>query len=384
MKILFDGRSVGSVEKLTGVGQYSSNLIKNLQYIDSSNTYEFFFTGIKDVYNFNLYKQVLGLNIRNVKIPNKVLNLLSSFTGKTLLPLDIFLGSPDIIHSLAPLIFLSGVSKSKLIVTVHDLTFLVHPETHIPITLEINKTIHKTLKSADAIIADSMATKKDIIRLIGINEKKIYVIPLAAREEFKPVNNKFVINEAKKKFHINGSYIIFLGSLEPRKNIVRLLKAYSDLKSKKKIKEKLVIVGQKGWLYNPIFSEVRANKIESDVIFTDYIPTSDVVKLINGAKLLIYPSIYEGFGLPILEAMACGTPVITSNISSMPEAGGDAAYYINPLNVSSISEGLLTVLNSRSLQRELSKKGLIQARKFSWEKTAKQTLSVYKELLTKR
>ena len=269
--------------------------------------------------------------------------------------------------------------KSKKIVTVYDITPYVVPESFTPITLLRYKLLFsKTIKTADKIIAISNRTKKDLINYFNIPAKEIEVIYLAADEKFKLLN-KEEINGIRQKYNLNFPFILYVGTLEARKNIPTLIKAFYKLK-KKNIEHKLVIAGKKGWKYKNIFEIMEKLNLQNDVIFTGYVPDEDLPALYNVADLFVYPSLYEGFGLPPLEAMACGTPVITSNTSSLPEVVGDAGIMVDPYDVDGLADAMYEVLTDEGLRANMIKKGLERTEMFSWEKCARETLEVYKKV----
>jgi glycosyltransferase involved in cell wall biosynthesis len=185
------------------------------------------------------------------------------------------------------------------------------------------------------------------------------------------------MEELNKKFSIAGKYVLFVGTLQPRKNIVRLTEAFSKLEEKDL---NLVVVGKKGWQYEEILDAPKKYNVEKKVLFLDSVSDSDLFSLYKNAQCFVLPSLYEGFGLPILEAMQYGCPVITSNVSSLPEAGGDAALYFDPLNIEDMAQKIKMVLTDTNLREEMIKKGYNQIKKFSWEKTAKETLEVLESL----
>lgn len=256
-------------------------------------------------------------------------------------------------------------------------------ETFTPITLLRYKFLFpRTLKTADRIIAVSNSTKRDLINYFNIPEEKIKVILEAADEKFKLLN-KEEINEVKQKYNLNFPFILYVGTLEARKNIPTLIKAFYKIK-KKNIEHKLVIAGKKGWKYKEIFETIDKLDLQNDVVFTGYVSDEDLPALYNAADLFVYPSIYEGFGLPPLEAMACGTPVITSNTSSLPEVVGDAGIMVDPCDVDGLTQTMCDVLTNDGLREDMIKKGLERAKMFTWEKCARETLKVYEEVYNER
>ena len=236
----------------------------------------------------------------------------------------------------------------------------------------------RTIKSADKIIAISHHTKNDIIQHFKIPEDKIKVIHLAANKNYKPLQGD-KINKIKQKYDLNCPFILYVGGLAPNKNVKRLIQAFYKLK-KQGINHKLILTGVKRWKYKSIFETIEKLNLQKDVIFTGYVPDEDLPALYNAADLFVYPSLYEGFGLPPLEAMACGTPVITSNTSSLPEVVGDAGIMVNPYDVDELANKMYEVLTNDGLGEELSKKGLERAKLFSWKKCAEEHLKVYEEV----
>ena len=232
----------------------------------------------------------------------------------------------------------------------------------------------------DAIITISQQSKVDIQRYLHVEEGKINVTALAARDGFH-IQKDDEVEETIQQIGIERPYIVFIGSIEPRKNLVRLLEAYKEL-LKWSTKWKLVIVGSSNyWKGSLVEKKVEQLGIKDKVIFTGYVKDADLPAIYNGADLFCFPSLYEGFGLPVLEAMACGTPVITSKCSSLPEVVGEAAVLVDPFNVNEIFSAMRRILSEPELARELHKRGLERVAHFSWERTAHETIAVYEKVL---
>ncbi|MFQ5811568.1 MAG: glycosyltransferase family 4 protein, partial [Anaerolineae bacterium] len=230
------------------------------------------------------------------------------------------------------------------------------------------------------LIADSSATKRDLIERYGIEPDKITVVypgydTLASR----PVRDEKAIEAVKARYDVVGDYILFVGTLQPRKNLTRLIEAFSNLQYPIS-NIQLVIAGKRGWLYEKIFRRVEELNLEGTVLFPGYIAAEDLPALLYGARLFVFPSLYEGFGLPVLEALACGTPVVCSNASSLPEVAGDAALLVDPLDVEGLAAAMERVLGDEELRAELIERGFEQARKFSWERCARETLDVLESI----
>ena len=248
-----------------------------------------------------------------------------------------------------------------------------------------------SVKKARKIFTISKISKDDIIKVYGVPSEKV-IVTYPGIKQFS-MNSQFSnFKKIKDKYGISGDYILFVGTLQPRKNIVRLIEAFSHviLRAKPEGSREilrsaqnditLIIVGKKGWLYEEILEAPKKYGIENSIKFLDFVPNEDLSVLYQNALCFVLPSLYEGFGLPVLEAMKYGCPVITSNVSSLPEAGGDAALYIDPLNVSDITAKIKMVFEDNKLRKEMIEKGKKQVAKFSWEKTAKETLKVLEEI----
>jgi glycosyltransferase involved in cell wall biosynthesis len=262
------------------------------------------------------------------------------------------------------------------VVTVHDLGYLLYPESHRPLDRwYLDWTTRRHARLAACVIADSQATRADLIRHCRANPDRVVVVYPGLDESLTRVDAPEVIAAAKTRYGIGGDYLLYLGTLQPRKNLVRLVEAFARLKPLT-AGLRLVLAGKKGWLYDDLFARVEALGLEDCVLFTGYVTDDDKASLLSGARALVYPSLYEGFGFPVLEAMACGTPVLTSNVSSLPEVAGDAALLVDPLDVDVIAEGMSRLITDDELWVTLVEKGYAQVRKFSWANAARKVLQV--------
>jgi len=319
---------------------------------------------------------------KDIIIPMKKLPFYREFRKMWLMPKILENEQFELIHEpcqIGPFFFKSSFKK---VVTVHDLSVLLFPETH--------KAIHyfhhtfglkRTLKNVDRIIAVSNSTKNDLIRILNIPPHKIEVIYEAASNNYRVIRDNSSLEEFRNRYKLNFRYILYVGTLEPRKNVSGLVKAFYMLK-KRGFSHKLVIVGKKGWKYKQLFELIRTLKLSKDIVFTGYVEESDLPYFYNCAELFVYPSRYEGFGLTVIEAMRCGCPVITSNVSSLPEAAGKAAILIDPSDTAQIANAAENVLNNKKLRNEMVKKGIKHSAKFSWEMSSKQTFRLYKTILS--
>lgn len=279
-------------------------------------------------------------------------------------------------HLLMPL---NGRPKVPTVMTVHDLIFKLFPEHHKKLNyLFLNRAMPLFVQKADAIITISEASKRDLIEHYGTPAEKITVIYEAADDHFQPPALE-EIQAARAKYQLPEQFLLVVGSIEPRKNYSRLIEALMILRQKHP-DLKLVVVGSKGWLYEPFFQRIEELKAGEHVIFPGYVPDEDLPAVYGAATITLMASVYEGFGLPILEAMACGSPVVCSQTSSLPELGGSAAHYFEPTDIDSMAAALDSVLGDPSLQEKMREKGLQQVSQFSWERAATETLGVYEKI----
>jgi glycosyltransferase involved in cell wall biosynthesis len=275
------------------------------------------------------------------------------------------------------------------VVTFHDMTFFLYPHLHtLSKRLYFPQAIRLSARKADALIADSESTRQDAIRLLGISPERIYTIPLGVSPAFHPVHEVERLEAVRQRYSLPEHFILYVGLVEPRKNLPMLLRAFQRLQEDLRIQGvpnpvPLVIVGRFGWATEQVFELVDALAIKEKVHFSGYIPAEDLPIVYNLADVFVYPSLYEGFGLPPLEAMACGTPVITTAVSSMPEHVGEAGLLIPPQDEGALFQALVAVIRDSDLRRQLSKKGPERAAHYSWNRTAQETLNVYRRVQSK-
>lgn len=371
MKIMIDARSVDV--KQSGVGNYVTNLIEGLRAVDQKNQYALMITS-KQVESFSD-------DLKEFEIYTAPFSSESHIFGDPweffLLPGSLRTNNINLFHG--PAFMAPPFHKGfRSVSTIHDLVAFHHPQT-IPtryayyMRFIIKLMIHK----ASAIITDTEFIRDEIIDTFHVDEERVFAVPIAVSEMFKPVTDKTKIEKLKERYGIRKRYFLHIGNIEPRKNLTNLFHACNRIWDKLCRDFQLVVTGKKGWLYRDIFNTLRETGLISDVVFTGYVNEEDIPALYSGADFFIFPSVYEGFGLPILEAMRCGTPVITSDASSLPEVAGEAALYVDPLNPGDIAEKILGLAYNDSLKKELREKGFHQASKFSWAKTAGETLKVY-------
>ena len=298
------------------------------------------------------------------------------------LPYSAFFGKKaDVTHFFNYIVppFVSG----KKVVTVHDMVYKAFPETVRGRTkFMLNTGLKKSMKRADIIVTDSEFSKSEILKYCPQHSGKIRVVPCGVdTEKFRPCDDMERISQVKTSLGIEGDYFLYVGTIEPRKNLGRLIFAYNALAKKLPDAPKLVLAGGKGWLCDDIYAKVTELHLENKVIFTKYVPSEDMNPLMCGALAFVFPSIYEGFGMPPLEAMACGVPVLTTGEASLPEVTGDCAVICDAYSPKSIAEGLYRLCRDEKLRLELSRRGLERAKQFTWERSAEALHKIYKELV---
>ena len=277
----------------------------------------------------------------------------------------------DIVH--APILIIPPRKKTPLVVTVFDLTFLMFPQHHVLNTrVLLGSGLRRAVREADAFLAISENTKRDLVRLAGVAPERIHVTPLAADPLFRPQEDAGTL----ARLGIDRPYVLYVGTLEPRKNITVLLRAFAALQDQDK-ETLLVLAGAKGWMYDEIFALTTQLGLKDRVRMLGYVSNEDLPVLYSQAQVFVYPSLFEGFGLPVLEAMQCGAPVITTNVSSLPEVAGDAGILISPDDVAGLTREMRSVLSEPERRADLSGRSLARAALFSWRKTAEMTAEVY-------
>lgn len=365
-----------AVHRHAGLGRYSHELLAALTALDHNNDYSAFYyaTGRDE----RLDPPIDRIPAKKIWLPAKPWRLSVLLAYFLRASMDSWIPPSDIFHAtdhlLPPL-------KCATVFTIHDLIFRFFPEYHLPLNRwYLSLMLPRFMRRADAIIAVSENTKRDATRLLDISPDKIAVIHEGVNQSYRPITDPRQLGAVRAKYLLPQHFILYLGTIEPRKNLPTLVEAYRLLLDRDRMTPTLVIAGRKGWLYRPVFDRVRDLGLDTQVLFTDYIESSDLPALMSAAELFVFPSLYEGFGLPPLEAMACGTPVICSNTSSMPEVVGDGGLLFNPRDVSACADAMERVLKDDNLRAGLRARGLSQAARFTWERTARETLKVYERV----
>lgn len=272
------------------------------------------------------------------------------------------------------------VSPCKTVVSIHDISYEHFPEFFNPLSRKrMQALIPFSARKSAHVLTISEFSRKQIIETYGISEKKVTVTYCGVSENFRKIEDENQIDSLLQRFSIFNPYILAVGNLQPRKNIKRLVRAYSRLRHQEKIHQDLVLVGKLGYNNHEIFDTIKQYGVEPFVKYTGYVSEEELVALYNKADIFVYPSLYEGFGLPLIESMACGTPVITSRVSSLPEVAGDAGLYFDPESDTDLENTILKLGDDETLRQDLIEKGKVRAKLFSWEKSAQQTLEIFEK-----
>lgn len=378
MRVGLDVRTITPVR--SGVGNYVLHLFRGLRNVAPEQ--DFFLVG-----------QRSNLDVIGGGIPDRVLHEtkishenhpLGDLWEHYWLPRVLHQNQVDVFHGPATLLPLARDGYAA-VVTIHDLVAFLHPQT-IPrkYATYMRWLIRKVVARADRIISVSEHTKSDLVDVLGVNPDKISVVYEAAHESFRPCNDQKLLDDVCQRYGLDGPFLYHVGNIEPRKNLVRLVKAFMIMRERSGHKVKLAISGQKGWLTRRLFKALGEIDIHRDVVFTGYVSHQDLPLLMCAAHAFVFPSLYEGFGLPVLEAMSCGTPVVTSDISSLPEIVGDKAVLVDPNSSESVAQGLQRILEDSQLHSRLAAEGFERAKLFSWNKAARETLDIYRRVHEER
>jgi len=406
MKIGIDIRILAKGTR-TGVENYTINLLSRLLPADKSIKYRLFYNGLRKPKLDYPWLKLFNVKIKTLRFPNRIFDLFLRFFRFP--QIDKILGGVDLF--LSPHFLLTPVSqKTKTIIVFYDLSFVRFPEFFSFPKLLWHKFVYPKYQAqkADSIVVISQSTKEDLISLYRVEAKKIKVIYPGVDEKFRPLDKKDPnLLRVREKYNLptdEAGFILYFGTIEPRKNILGLIKAFEQIKEEKNLpllqiqwqgfegmvkKEeksgldfsnlKLVIAGSRGWLCKNIFKKAKESRFSRDIIFTGFIEEEDKPYLYNLAEVFVYPSFFEGFGLPPLEAMACGVPTIVSNNSSLPEVVGDGAIKVDANNIDELGFAIRKVLENRDLRDYLIGQGLFRAKKFNWDKTSEEFLEIFKK-----
>lgn len=371
MHIAIDAHAVGT--GLAGNESYVTNLVEALAEVDTINRYTLYVTKREAVERYSGRWPHVSVRLTQphtplVRIP---LTLVAELRRR---PVDLL----HVQYTAPPL------APCPIVATIHDLSFEHLPQTFKRRSrMQLRLTVRRTARAAAHVIAPSDYSRRDIIKTYGIPAERASVTPLAAPAHFAPVTSESEIERVRDAYGIEGDYVLAVGSIQPRKNLVRLIAAYALLRRTRAMESlpRLVLVGKRAWLYGETLGAVRQYGLHNFVTFTGYVSAADLPALYTGALCFVYPSYFEGFGLPPLEAMQCGAPVITGDRTSLPEVVGDAGLMVDPFDEQALCAAIARVIDDDRLRAELRRKGLERARLFDWRETARLTLAVYERAI---
>lgn len=366
---------------MTGVGYYVSNLVRALSRLHLDATVEAFY------FSRNARKRRLGLEGGNVVEkavrfpPGRVVQFL--WKRLSFPKADTFVGNADVFHF--PNFVARPVGEGRVVVTIPDLSFLRFPQFTEPKNLKfLRRHVPRSIERADKIIAISEFTAKEVREFFPSAREKVAVTPLGVGEAFRPVTDRQHLASVKRKYNLPDDYILFVGTLEPRKNLVTLLEAYRIFREKSRghARTLLVVAGMRGWLCRETMKRIREMPSEMAPVIVGYVEEGDLPCLYSAARMAVVPSFYEGFGLPCLEAMACATPLICSNVASLPEVVGDAAILVSPHDPKEMARAMAAVAGDPRVAADLANHGRRRAAQFTWERCAQETYRVYEAAIS--
>jgi glycosyltransferase involved in cell wall biosynthesis len=375
MRITID--YTAAIRQGAGIGTYVRNLIAAMLAQDNTNRYTLLTSGRPTPdHTFPTAENVRG---RSLYIPDRYLNILW-YRWRVPVPATLFSGPADIYHG--PDFVLPPLSrKVRKVVTIHDLAFLEHPEYAVPsLAAYLRQVVPQAVQAADAVATVSSETSRTLIKHFNTPREKLTVVPLGVSAHFRRITDPVLLGATSHKFGLKHPLVLGVGTLEPRKNHIGLIKAFYQAQKQKNGPAMLAIAGGEGWLYDETRQLVADLKLERKVSFLGRVSDFELVTLYSMADIFAFPSFFEGFGIPPIEAMACGAPVITANTSSLPEVVGDAAIQVDPHDIDALAHAITQLLEDEPLREELRQKGYQRVQHYTWEASAHKMLDIYDRL----
>lgn len=366
-----------AVQQRAGIGRYTRELVRAISWLDQANRYVLLQAarGAKvaagswpanfDVHSLPLTDHQVAVLWQRFRLP---------------LPVELVAGRIAVFHS--PDFVLPPTWRARTVLTVHDLSFLTTPHTADPaLRRYLMASVPRSIARADHILADSESTRRDLVQHLGVEPERTTVVYPGVGSQFKPLELQ-AVREVRARYKLEGPFVLAVGTLQPRKNYPALIEAWARLREVDPALASvgLVIAGGRGWLYDEIDATIERLEVATRVRLLGFVPEEDLPALYNAAAAVAMPSLYEGFGIPVIEALACGTPVVASNVSSLPEASGDAALLVPPDDVDALAKALRRLLTDDELRATLRQRGFAHAQHFTWEAAARTVLNVYSEL----
>ena len=376
-----------AVNQSAGIGRFTREIVRALARIDHENEYFLFYAqGSSSRSKVQRLDPLVGDSPnfleRPIPVSDRTMTIIWHRLGLPL-AVDLFTGPVDVFYF--PDFTRAPLRRGRSVVTVHDLGFLLVPDcADAGLRTYLEKVVPESVSAADFVTVVSENTRNDVIVLLDVPDEKVEVVYCAVESSFRRVTDQARLEAIRRKYRLYFRFILHVGMIEPRKNLTRLIQAYAQFREATGLPHKLVLAGKLGWLYQDIFREIEELSLGDEVVFPGFVPDTDLPALYSLADVVAYPSLYEGFGLPPLEAMACGTPVVCSNTSSLPEVVGDAALTVDPTDVEGLSHSLGRVLEDETLRAEMIAKGLVRASLFSWDASARKLLGAFERVAARR
>ena len=374
MRIAID--YTAAVNQSAGIGRFVRGLVRAVTTLDDRNEYVLVHAAPN---NGCSVEAPIGPNVttRELRFRERVMTAIWHRL-RIPLPVDLVTGPVDIFH--APDYVLPPVSRGITMITVHDLAFLIHPEcADQNLRLFLEKAVPRSAARANYIITDSENTRNDVICLLDADPERVFVVPGGVDPSFVPADEE-AVHQVRCEYELKLPYVLAVGVIEPRKNFPRLIDAFSRFRVRTGLNYELVIAGGNGWLSDETYREAERSPFSNSVRFTGYVPDRNLAALYSGAEVFAYPSLYEGFGLPVLEAMACGTTVVCANTSSLPECAGDAALLFPPDDPDAIAATLEQACGDTTLRSDLIRRGEQRVAEFQWERAAERLIEIYERV----
>lgn len=379
LRIGIDGSSI--LPRRTGIGHYTNQLLEHLARVDERNRYVVFLNSLRQRQSHEEWMDRENFSFRRYRIPGPL--LLYAWRWLNRPRIDRFVGRVDVFHS--PATYVPPQREGAAVTTVHDLYFLRRPEAcELLGGRYLAATLPRRLRQLDHIIAASNSTRDDLVELLGVAPERITVVYEGVDSRFRPIADRARLDAVRARYGLPDRYILFVGTVEPRKNVERLVEAYAIVRREKAQAPSLVIVGGRGKEADRVDRLIESAGLGQWVALTGYVEHADLPALYNCADLFVLPSLYEGFGLPVLEAMACGVPVVAADTSSLRELVAGRGFLVDPKSASDIARGILQALSEKTLREEYVQRASDFARKMTWEQCARETLAVYQKVARER
>jgi len=365
-----------AINQQAGIGRFVRGLVNSVTALDTTDQF-LLLHATPNPGRVVTYPRGRHVSRRVLRISERWLNI-AWHRLQIPLPADWLTGPIDLFHS--PDFVMPPIRAARSILTVHDLAFLLRPEcADARLRAYLEKTVPRSVHRADFVVADSENTRNDVICLLGVPPERVTVVPGGVDPSFQPIEDHDQLMALRHRIGLGATtpYILFVGMIEPRKNLVGLVEAFDILKSRRPLPHKLIVVGRRGWLWEATMARVDRSPYRSEIIFPGFIPDDHLAALYSAAETFAFPSHYEGFGLPVLEAMACGTPVVASRASSLPEVVGDAGMQVDPDDPESLASALELLALNPEMRADFRVRGLQRAASFTWEASAQTMLDVY-------